>query len=186
MSAGSGLQYRDQHAPRLPGGALREHRREHPQPPRQPARPAWLLRLGARHRRRPAHLAVDAADHLQHLTRRVADPANESVGADVGQCLIRRLDARERAHVGVPGNALPNCAVSLAVHWPRDARSGCSGGAVMVGSPRSCINRQSTSSTSSTPWGLRMLPRPRTSRHQANTRLPVRLLSIARTGVNSP
>jgi hypothetical protein len=57
---------------------------------------------------------------------------------------IRRLDAREQAQLGQRGHALPRCTVSLAVHSPRDPRTGCAGEAVTPGDPKFCVYRQST------------------------------------------
>jgi hypothetical protein len=57
---------------------------------------------------------------------------------------IRRLAAREQAQLGLRGRGLPRCTVSLAVHSPRDPRTGCSGYAVMPGHPKSCVSRQTT------------------------------------------
>jgi hypothetical protein len=57
---------------------------------------------------------------------------------------IRRLNAREQLQLGLRGRALPRCTVSLAVHSPRDPRTGCSGYAVMPGYPKFCVSMQTT------------------------------------------
>jgi hypothetical protein len=57
---------------------------------------------------------------------------------------VRRLDPREQAQLGLRGRAPPRCTVSLAVHSPRDPRTGCSGESVMPGYPKSCVDKQGT------------------------------------------
>jgi hypothetical protein len=56
----------------------------------------------------------------------------------------RRLDAREQEHVGVYDRRR-RCTASLAVAWPRDLRTGCSGyDGVLPGYPKFCVSTETT------------------------------------------
>jgi hypothetical protein len=57
---------------------------------------------------------------------------------------IRRLTADQLAAVGLGNPSLRRCAVSLAVHFRRDPRTGCRGEAVLPGHRDFCVYRGST------------------------------------------
>jgi hypothetical protein len=56
---------------------------------------------------------------------------------------VRRLAPNEQDHVGIY-DRLRRCTASLAVPWPRDPQTGCTGYAVMPGHPKLCVSTENT------------------------------------------
>jgi hypothetical protein len=65
-------------------------------------------------------------------------------GPTLANVSVRRLDARERAQLGLRNQRRPRCAVSLAVGAPRDPKTGCAGEEVMPGHPKFCVYARTT------------------------------------------